>query len=94
MLTRDFEDFLRAVSDTGLTTAFVYFRFPDAPSICCPTPIVWQYEDEFPDFPRTREFIGYWHREIEGPLDKVRVAHCKLFAPAEIRIASSEFRLQ
>jgi uncharacterized protein Usg len=31
--------------------------------------------------------------ELEGPLHSVRVAHCKLIKPAELKAIGGEFRL-
>ena len=34
-----------------------------------------------------------WQEKLEGPLHSVRVAHCKLIKPAELKAVDGEFRL-
>jgi uncharacterized protein Usg len=40
-----------------------------------------------------RKFLDFWARTLDGPLFKVKVAHCKLIKPAELRAVGGEFRL-
>lgn len=89
----DLQKFLQQLSGEGVTTAFIFFRFPDAPSIVRAEPIIWQYDDIFPDFPKTHAFVDYWHREVHGPLHAMRIGHPKLPSPIDIKIPNSEFRL-
>jgi uncharacterized protein Usg len=46
--------------------------------------------DLFPEFPELQRFLAFWMEKLEGPLHSVRVAHCKLIKPAELK---TEFRL-
>ncbi|HET7912907.1 MAG TPA: aspartate-semialdehyde dehydrogenase, partial [Pseudolabrys sp.] len=46
-----------------------------------------------PEFPELHRFLAFWKEKLEGPLHSVRVAHCKLIKPAELRAIGSEFRL-
>jgi hypothetical protein len=36
---------------------------------------------------------AFWMEKLEGPLHSVRVAHCKLIKPAELKTIDGEFRL-
>jgi Usg-like family len=58
---------------------------------CC-SPI-WQNYDLFPEFPELHRFLAFWQEKLEGPLHSVRVAHCKLIKPAELKAVDGEFRL-
>ena len=77
------KDFLRQISGYGLTTAEIHYRLPDSPSLL--QLFVWQHYDLAPDFPTLARFLDFWHREIDGPLHSVRIAHQKLIRPAEFR---------
>jgi uncharacterized protein Usg len=52
-----------------------------------------QNYDLFPEFPELQRFLAFWQEKLEGPLHSVRVAHCKLIKPAELKAISGEFRL-
>ena len=54
---------------------------------------VWQNYDLFPEFPELHRFLTFWQEKLEGPLHSVRVAHCKLIKPAELKAIDREFRL-
>jgi uncharacterized protein Usg len=54
---------------------------------------VWQNYDLFPEFPELHRFLAFWQKKLDGPLHSVRVAHCKLIKPAELKAISGEFRL-
>jgi uncharacterized protein Usg len=85
------EDFRRQVSGYGLTTAHILYRRPDHHWLL--QSYVWQNYDLFPQFPELHRFLAFWKEKLEGPLHSVRVAHCKLIKPAEIRAINGEFRL-
>ena len=38
-------------------------------------------------------FLAFWQEKLDGPLHSVRVAHCKLIKPAELKAIDREFRL-
>ncbi len=65
----------------GLTTAEILYRMPDHRSIL--QSYIWQEYDQFPRLPRLCGFLGFWNKEIEGPLFKVRVAHAGLVSARE-----------
>jgi uncharacterized protein Usg len=88
MASRDFQ---RQVSGYGLTTAQILYRRPDHPWLL--QTFIWQNYDLFPQFPELQRFLTFWMEKLDGPLHSVRVAHCKLIKPAELRAVNGEFRL-
>jgi len=85
------EDFRRQMEGYGLATAEIFYRRPDHPWLL--QSYVWQNYDLFPEFPELQRFLAFWQEKLEGPLHSVRVAHCKLIKPAELKSMSGEFRL-
>jgi uncharacterized protein Usg len=85
------EDFRKQVSGYGLTTAHILYRRPDHRWLL--QSYVWQSYDLFPEFPELHRFLNFWKEKLEGPLHSVRVAHCKLIKPAELKTIDGEFRL-
>ena len=84
-------DFRRQLEGYGLTTAQIFYRLPDHPSLL--QTFVWQEYDLFPKFPALSRFLAFWLEKLEGPLHSVTVAHSRLIKPAEIRAVNGEFRL-
>ncbi len=76
-------DFIRQLDGYGLTTATILYGIPDHPAVL--QSFVWQQYDLAPKFPVLRKFLHFWHRELDGPLHSVRVAHSRLIKPAEFR---------
>ena len=85
------EDFRKQVRGYGLTTAHILYRRPDHRWLL--QSYVWQNYDLFPEFPELQRFLAFWMEKLEGPLHSVRVAHCKLIKPAELKAIDGEFRL-
>ena len=85
------DDFRKQLLGYGLTTAQILYRMPDHPSLL--QTYVWQNYDLFPKFPELRRFLAFWQEKLDGPLHSVRVAHCKLIKPAELKTIDGEFRL-
>jgi uncharacterized protein Usg len=85
------EDFRKQVLGYGLTTAHILYRRPDHRWLL--QSYIWQNYDLFPEFPELHRFLKFWMEKLEGPLHSVRVAHCKLIKPAELRTINGEFRL-
>jgi len=77
------KQFRRQMEGYGLTTAEIHYRLPDHPSLL--QLYVWQEYDLAPHFPELKQFLGYWERELEGPLHLVRIAHQRLIRPSEWR---------
>jgi uncharacterized protein Usg len=75
----------------GLTTAEMFYRMPDYPSVL--NTFVWQDYDIAPDHDRLMAFVDYWKAEIEGPLHSVRFTHRKLLAPGRWQHQVGEFTL-
>src|SRR5262245_19015714 len=84
-------DFRRQLEGYGLTTAQIFYRLPDHPSLL--QTYVWQEYDLFPKFPALNRSLAFWLEKLEGPLHSVTVAHSRLIRPAEIRAVNGEFRL-
>lgn len=85
-------DFLRQLAGYGLTTAEILYHLPDHPKLL--QSYVWQDYDLAPDFPTLRKFLTFWREKLDGALHSVRVGHCGLIRPTEIKCLGAEFRLQ
>jgi uncharacterized protein Usg len=82
-------DFRAQLTGFSLTTAEILYRMPDHPSLL--QTYVWQDYDIHPRFPRLKQFLDFWSRNLDGKLFRVTVAHKKLIAPAELRLVGTEF---
>jgi uncharacterized protein Usg len=82
-------EFVRQLEGFRLTTAEILYRLPDHPALL--QTYIWQDYDLAPQFPALMKFLTFWRDKLEGPLHSVRVAHCRLIGPAEIRALGSEF---
>ena len=82
-------DFERQMHGFGLTTANIFYRMPDHPTLI--QEFLWQFHDTAPAFPELTRFLAFWRREIDGDLHSVRVAHKKLIGPSEWRSAAGEY---
>ncbi len=89
MSNTDLELMLRGYS---LATAEILYRMPDHPNIL--QTFLWQEYDLFPKFPRLKKFLGFWVKNIDGPLHSVQIAHQKLIKPTEFRHINHEFVIQ
>jgi uncharacterized protein Usg len=74
-----------------LTTAEILYHMPDHPELL--QTFLWQELDLAPGFPVLNKFLSFWEKNIEGKLHSVRVAARGLIAPAELKLAGGEFRL-
>jgi uncharacterized protein Usg len=84
-------DFRRQLEGYGLTTANILYRLPDHPALL--QTYVWQDYDLAPLFPHLKRFLEFWKRELEGPLHSVTVAHRRLIAAREVRMVTTELKL-
>jgi uncharacterized protein Usg len=82
-------DFRAQLTGFSLTTAEILYRLPDHPSLL--QTYVWQDYDIHPRFPRLKQFLDFWSRNLDGRLFRVTVAHKKLITPAELRFVGAEF---
>lgn len=73
----------------GLTTAEMFYRMPDHPSVL--NSFIWQDYDLAPDHDKLLKFIDFWRAEIEGPLHSVRFTHRKMISSGEWRQVVGEF---
>lgn len=73
----------------GLTTAQMFYRMPDHPSVL--NTFLWSFHDLAPDYPKLFEFIEFWNREIEGPLHSVAFTHRTELRPGQWRHLTAEF---
>jgi uncharacterized protein Usg len=85
------QDFRRQLEGYGLTTAQIFYRFPDYPTLL--QFYVWQEYDLFPNFPELKRFLDFWTHSLEGTVHSVIVAHERLLKPAEIRSVGGVFRV-
>jgi uncharacterized protein Usg len=76
-------DIERQLSGYRLTTAEIVYRLPDHLDIL--QTYVWQSLDLAPKFPKLHKFLGFWEREIEGPLYQVKVANVEILRPPQAR---------
>ncbi|MCB9818953.1 protein usg [Candidatus Nomurabacteria bacterium] len=83
--------FRESMAGYGQTTAHIYYRLPDTPSLL--GEFIWQFYDLHPKFPRLQKFLQFWETSIEAPINSVVIAHSHLIRPAEIRMVDAEFRL-
>ena len=74
-----------------VTTAEILYHLPDQPGLL--QTFIWQFMDQAPRFPRLNRFLDFWHREIDGILHSVNVAHAELATPTKLIYCSGEFRL-
>jgi uncharacterized protein Usg len=84
-------EFVRQLEGFSLTTAEILYRLPDHPALL--QTYVWQDYDVAPQFPVLMKFLAFWREKLEGPLHSVRVAHCRLIGPTEIRTLGHELVL-
>ena len=84
-------DFRRQLEGYSLATAEILYRMPDARNLL--QTYVWQDYDEAPRFPRLRAFLGFWERELDGPIHSVRLCHAALLGPREVRYRARELTL-
>ena len=75
----------------AVTTAEILYHMPDYPDLL--QTFIWQEYDLAPKFPRLREFLDFWSRNLDGPLYRVRVAHRRLIAPREFRFLDGELKI-
>jgi uncharacterized protein Usg len=84
-------DFRKQALGYGLTIAHILYRWPDHRWLL--QSYVWQNYDLFPEFPELQRFLTFWRNRLDGPLHSVRVAHCRLIRPAELKAINREFQL-
>ncbi len=66
-----------------LTTAEVLYYLPDHPDLL--QSFLWQTLDVAPEFPRIREFLDFWRREIEAVIHSVQISAVQQISPGQVR---------
>jgi uncharacterized protein Usg len=85
-------DFVLELQGYKLTTAQIYYRMPDHPSVL--QEFIWQHYDLAPKFPKLYNFLDFWEQKIDGPLHSVYVARKELLKPTDSQFMDTEFLLQ
>ena len=75
-----------------LTTAQVLYYMPDHPSLI--QSFTWQTLDLAPQFPRIKKFLDFWRAEIQAVIHSIEIASGEGLAPARIRLAVLNEKLQ
>ncbi len=65
---------LMLMQDYRLTTAEIYYHFPDHPSLL--QSYIWQNLDLTPDFPKLKSFLSFWEKTLDGKLHSIEVTAC------------------
>lgn len=78
-------EFYQQLQGRRLTTAEIVYFMPDHPTLL--QEFLWQTLDEAPRFPRIRQFLDHWRREIDAVIHSVTVSCAGQVQPARIRIA-------
>ena len=86
------EELRRRMEGYGITTAKIHYFLPDNPTIISPNPLLWQFDDLWPEFPRLNGYLKWWPQEIQGPIAWVTVMHNRL-GSADLRPVDGIFRL-
>lgn len=75
-----------------LTTAQIYYHLPDHPAFL--QEFIWQDYDRIPTFPKLKNFLGFWVKEIEGKLHSVYVAQHKIITASDTNFCDIDLTLQ
>lgn len=76
-------DFQQQIAGYSLTTAEILYHLPDHPSLL--QTYIWQDYDHHPRYPRLHKFLDFWARNLDGRLNRIRVAHKGLVCPREFQ---------
>jgi len=85
------KNFAKLVDGYSLTTAEILYHLPDHPALL--QTYVWQAYDLAPKFPQLRKFLDFWNDNLDGALNRIRIANRRLIEPAELRFVDGEFKL-
>ena len=72
--------------DYRLTTAEILYHMPDHEGLL--QTYIWQALDLAPRFPELHKFLRFWELNLDGKLHSVRVGHCDIVQPPQIRAAN------
>lgn len=89
------EDFKKQIKGYVLTTARIWYYYPDYPEIINDNWLLWQEYDMLPELPVFNKYLSRWGRSdgINTQIAFVQVMHNRLIKPAEVRAINGEFRL-
>lgn len=82
-------DIKQLLNDYRLTTAEIFYHFPDYPSLL--QTYVWQELDLTPDFPELYKFLNFWDRFLDGKLHSVSIANCEVIKTSEICFIDKDY---
>jgi len=85
-------DFVLELQGYKLTTAQIYYRMPDHPSVL--QEFIWQHYDLAPKFPKLFGFLNFWEQKIDGGLHSVYVARKELIKPNDSKFYDVELLLE
>lgn len=77
-------DLIHQLNGRRLTTTQVLYYMPDHPGLL--QQFTWQTLDLAPDFPRIRQFLDFWRREIDAVIHSVELSHVGLISPARLNL--------
>ena len=83
--------FEQQLKDYRLTTAEILYWMPDHAHVL--QTFIWQDLDIAPKFPVLSRFLGFWQRNLDGKLHRVRIASAGLIQPAEFRYTDALYRM-
>ena len=79
-------DFARQLLGYSLTTAEILYHLPDHPALL--QSYVWQDYDLHPRFPKLESFLDFWTHNLDGAVNRVRVAHRGLISAREFQFVN------
>lgn len=85
------KNFAKLVDGYSLTTAEILYHLPDHPTLL--QTYVWQAYDLAPKFPKLRKFLDFWNNNLDGALNRIRIANRRLIEPTDVRFVDGEFKL-
>lgn len=85
------KNFAKLVDGYSLTTAEILYHLPDHPTLL--QTYVWQAYDLAPKFPQLRKFLDFWNDNLDGALNRIRIANRRLIEPTDVRFVDGEFKL-
>ena len=86
----DHSEFELRLKGWRLATAEVLYYMPDHPSLL--QSFIWQTLDLAPAYPRLKQFLDFWRREIDAVIHSVELASGEGLAPARIGKADFHYR--
>lgn len=73
------------------TTIQIYYYIPDYSNIL--QEFIWQCVDYQPEFPRTHQFLEYWHKNIEAKIHTIYLSQCDFWGNYQYKNITQEFKI-